>query len=118
MLPIIRSTTSARRQRLSRSPGRGTGSPYGARSYRSSDIYDALTSDRPYRMALTPEQAFSTVREEAARGWWDGGLVDELESLLKSSPDLSLAPAGLLVCPLARRGGASSASARYWARCT
>lgn len=62
--------------------------PLGARILQIVDVYDALTSDRPYRRALEPEQALSTIREEAARGWWDMRLVNELEGLLRSSPDV------------------------------
>ena len=64
--------------------------PLGARILQIVDVYDALTSDRPYRLALTPEQALATLREEAARGWWDKRLVGELESLLRSAPDVSI----------------------------
>jgi putative two-component system response regulator len=49
------------------------------------DIYDALTTDRPYRKALAAERAFSMMREEVKRGWWDGALVDELEAMVHSS---------------------------------
>jgi putative two-component system response regulator len=49
------------------------------------DIYDALTTDRPYRKALTPERAFALMREEVKKGWWDGALVDELEDMVQTS---------------------------------
>jgi putative two-component system response regulator len=49
------------------------------------DIYDALTTDRPYRKALTPERAFALMREEVKKGWWDGALVDELEAMVQTS---------------------------------
>lgn len=93
VLPIIRSHHE--RQNGSGYPDHLVGNkiPLTARILQTVDIYDALTSDRPYRKALTPEQAFCTVRVEVARGWWDGALVDELESLLKGSPELSPVPA-------------------------
>jgi HD-GYP domain-containing protein (c-di-GMP phosphodiesterase class II) len=50
------------------------------------DIYDALTTDRPYRKALSSERALAILHDEVRRGWWDGGLVDEFEKLLKESP--------------------------------
>ena len=59
--------------------------PLTARILTTMDIYDALTTDRPYRKALTLQQAFVQIREEVKRGWWDGALVDELEALLKES---------------------------------
>lgn len=35
------------------------------------DVYDALTSDRVYRRALSREKALEVIGEEVARGWWD-----------------------------------------------
>ena len=55
--------------------------PLSARILSVVDVYDALTTDRPYRSALTPDHAFSIMREEVGRGWWDGRLVDEFERL-------------------------------------
>jgi putative two-component system response regulator len=49
------------------------------------DVYDALTTDRPYRKALSPDEALSTMHEEVQRGWWDPALVDEVEKLVRSS---------------------------------
>ena len=40
------------------------------------DIYDALTSDRPYRQAMPPESAFRVMREEASVGMWDARIID------------------------------------------
>ena len=50
------------------------------------DIYDALTTDRPYRKALSPEEAFVQIRKEVEQGWWDGALVDEFQRLLGDEP--------------------------------
>jgi putative two-component system response regulator len=70
----------------------GTEVPLTARVLQTADIYDALSTSRPYRAALAHEKVFVTMREEVARGWWDGALVDELEALLRASPEL-IAPA-------------------------
>ena len=56
--------------------------PLIARVLQITDIYDALTTDRPYRKALSQAAAFAVIREEVKRGWWDGNLVDEFEALL------------------------------------
>ena len=40
------------------------------------DVYDALTTRRPYRDALAPEHAFETLAQEAAKGWRRRDLVD------------------------------------------
>ncbi len=97
ILPIIRSHHE--HQNGSGYPDHLTGNqiPLTARILQIADVYDALTTDRPYRAALSSEQAFSTVRLEADRGWWDRKLVDELETLLKNSPELPIAPLASLL---------------------
>lgn len=40
------------------------------------DVFDALTTDRPYRMALPVAQAVEELRHEVARGWRRAGLVE------------------------------------------
>lgn len=64
---------------------RGDHIPLTARILQTVDIYDALTTDRPYRKALSTADAFAVMREEVERGWWDGSLVDEFEALLRAS---------------------------------
>jgi putative two-component system response regulator len=64
---------------------KGDAIPLTARILQTVDIYDALTTDRPYRKALAPERAFALMREEVKRGWWDGALVDELEAMVQTS---------------------------------
>jgi putative two-component system response regulator len=61
--------------------------PLVARILQTVDVYDALTTKRPYRDALAPQQAFAVMKEEVKRGWWDGSLVEELEGLV--APSLS-----------------------------
>lgn len=56
--------------------------PLAARVLTTVDIYDALTTERPYRKALSNQEAFETLRREAARGWWDVALLNELEAAL------------------------------------
>jgi putative nucleotidyltransferase with HDIG domain len=53
----------------------GTDIPLGARILAVVDCFDALTSDRPYRPRLTPEDAFAIVRERRAR-MYDPLVVD------------------------------------------
>jgi cyclic di-GMP phosphodiesterase len=50
--------------------------PVSLRCLTISDVYDALTSDRAYRKAMTRESAFKVMREEAAIGMWDLRLID------------------------------------------
>ena len=54
---------------------RGNAIPLSARILQIVDIYDALTTDRPYRLAFTPSQALATLYSEADRGWLDIELV-------------------------------------------
>jgi len=56
--------------------------PLTARILTTVDIYDALTTDRPYRKALSPEKAFETMRREVVMGWWDGTLITEFERVV------------------------------------
>lgn len=42
------------------------------------DVFDALTTARPYKAALTAAQAFEELHREAQKGWRDAALVDEL----------------------------------------
>jgi len=59
--------------------------PLTARILQIVDIYDALTTDRPYRKAMAHDRAFALMREEVKRGWWDGALVDELEIMVQTT---------------------------------
>jgi putative two-component system response regulator len=65
--------------------------PLTARILQIADVYDALTSERPYRTAIQPHEALGIVRDEVRRGWWDGSLVDEFEALVVEP---ALPPAG------------------------
>jgi putative two-component system response regulator len=61
---------------------RGDEIPLLARVLQVVDVYDALRTARPYKPALSHDQAAITMREEARRGLWDAGLVDEFFSML------------------------------------
>jgi putative two-component system response regulator len=77
----------------------GTGYPDGlageqipllARILQVADIYDALTSERPYKVALTPETAFTVMDEEVRRGWRDPELVPLFASIIQTHPNADL----------------------------
>ena len=56
--------------------------PLTARILQVTDVYDALTTDRPYRKALPMEKALAIMREEMNRGWWDRSILDEFEAVV------------------------------------
>src|SRR5271163_1989797 len=53
----------------------GDAIPLTARVLQLSDVYDALPTDRPYKVAFTPEVALDVMEEECERGWWDRELL-------------------------------------------
>ena len=56
--------------------------PLTARVLQVADVFDALTTHRPYRPAMSHEQAFETMREEVGRGWWDPDVFAALPDLV------------------------------------
>ncbi len=72
----------------------GTGYPDGvegddisipARIMAVADIYDALTTDRPYHAALSKEEALTIIQDDADRGRLDSSVVKSLVALLGSA---------------------------------
>jgi putative two-component system response regulator len=68
---------------------RGKDIPLLARILQVADIYDALTTTRPYKAALTPGQALDVLDEEAALGWRDPELVDAFRRLHRQGQGLA-----------------------------
>jgi putative two-component system response regulator len=56
--------------------------PITARVLQVADVFDALTTDRPYRPAMSPQEAIETMREEVGRGWWDPDVFAALPDLV------------------------------------
>jgi putative two-component system response regulator len=63
---------------------RGDDIPITVRILQVVDVYDALTTERPYKRAFSITDAFQTMREEVDKGWWDRHIFDEFEQLIKS----------------------------------
>jgi hypothetical protein len=57
----------------------------GAEGLQVSDVFDALTTERPYRTVLQPPQALDLIRDEVRRGWWDGSHMNEFEAVILGS---------------------------------
>ncbi|MBF2066822.1 MAG: two-component system response regulator [Calothrix sp. C42_A2020_038] len=47
------------------------------------DIYDALTSERPYKKAYTPEEALSIIAEETVKGWRNPQLMEKFAQFIR-----------------------------------
>jgi putative two-component system response regulator len=59
--------------------------PLTARIMSIVDIYDALTTKRTYRDALSTECALEIMWQEIQKGWWDPHVFAEFRSLLSAS---------------------------------
>src|ERR1700681_1886695 len=62
---------------------RGDAIPLTARVLQIVDVYDALTTDRPYKKAFSVTDALQTMKEEVAKGWWDPHIFDQFERLVR-----------------------------------
>jgi cyclic di-GMP phosphodiesterase len=68
--------------------------PLTARILQVADVFDALTTERPYRTALKTQDALGVMRDEVRRGWWDGSLVDEFEAVIVGDAPMQPARSG------------------------
>lgn len=49
------------------------------------DVFDAITTTRPYRSPLSHEEAFNVLRQESSKGWRDGELVDTFVEVVSAT---------------------------------
>jgi putative two-component system response regulator len=63
---------------------RGEQIPLVARILQVADIYDALTTARPYKPAFSPAEAQAMLDDEVVRGWRDSNLVGIFKQLLRT----------------------------------
>lgn len=57
--------------------------PYIAQVFQVIDIYDALTSERPYKRAFSPEEALKIMAEETSKGWRNPKLVTQFIEFIR-----------------------------------
>ncbi|OWY69381.1 two-component system response regulator [cyanobacterium TDX16] len=80
--------------------------PYLAQVFQIIDIYDALTSERPYKRALSREEALKVLVTETNRGWRSPELVQQFINFINSTtiPATSLEGLGVRIEGLRARG--------------
>ncbi len=69
---------------------RGEAIPVTARVLQIVDVYDALTTERPYKHAFSIADALQTMKQEVANGWWDPRIFDQFGRLVRSTAEDSL----------------------------
>lgn len=55
--------------------------PITARVLQIVDVYDALTTARPYKRLLSPAEALRIMEDEVAKGWWDPKIFAEFRAI-------------------------------------
>lgn len=60
----------------------GEAIPATARIMQIVDVFDALTTERPYKKALCETEALQIIGQEVAKGWWDRQIFEEFERLV------------------------------------
>jgi putative two-component system response regulator len=68
----------------------GDAIPWLAQIVTVADVYDALTTDRPYRKAMSPRRALATMRAEARGGAYSLALIERLAAcVLTTGPAMA-----------------------------
>lgn len=69
---------------------RGEAIPVTARVLQIVDVYDALTTERPYKRAFSTDEALQIMREEVGKGWWDPEIFAKFNQFVTGSKTNSL----------------------------
>ncbi len=62
----------------------GDSIPFLAQVFQVIDIYDALTSERPYKKPFPPEEALRIIAEEMKQGWRNPELIEEFVRFIQA----------------------------------
>jgi putative two-component system response regulator len=60
--------------------------PLTARVLQVVDVYDALTTRRPYKLALSQTEALTLMEAEVKKGWWDPSVFAEFQQMSRTFP--------------------------------
>jgi putative two-component system response regulator len=64
---------------------KGTEIPLTARVLQIVDVYDALTTERPYKRALSINESFEIMEAEVKKGWWDPDVFKEFRDMVSAT---------------------------------
>ncbi len=59
--------------------------PHLAQIFQVIDIYDALTSERPYKKAFSPEESLKIIAEETCKGWRNPALIAKFTEFIRTT---------------------------------
>lgn len=68
--------------------------PYLARIFQVVDVFDALSSERPYKPAMARHEVIALLREETGKGYWDPDIMRIFIDILEHHPDRLELPTG------------------------
>jgi putative two-component system response regulator len=57
------------------------------------DVYDAITTDRPYQLTQSMDEALATLRQQVERGWREPELVEHFAAIVRSGELATFTPA-------------------------
>lgn len=64
---------------------KGESIPIAARILQVVDVFDALTTARPYKKALSTPEALQIMKSEVEKGWWDAKVFEQFERMIRAA---------------------------------